>query len=279
MFLILSLLACADKGGADDSAAETTAVTLPFHARVNGEPFACDQPFEGLGTLSSTVELADLRFYVYDLALLDAAGASTPVSLDQDGVWQRENVALLDFEDDTGLCATGSPDTHTEVTGAVPPGDYVGLSFYVGVPEALNHLDAATAQAPLNDTGLWWSWTGGYKFLKIDARTEADTSFMFHLGATDCEKLDDGTYTCSMENLAEVVLPDLDPTQDAVALDLARLYAASDLSGATLEGDMMPGCMSSEGDPECTGLFAALGLPWGESGSPGAQTLFSSEAR
>jgi uncharacterized repeat protein (TIGR04052 family) len=279
--MILLLLACAgekgDTGAATDNA--PLSLQLPFAATVNGEPFACGQTFEGLGTGPDPVELLDLRFYVHSLALLDAAGAATPVALTADGVWQSEEVALLDFEDGIGGCATGSPETHTTVTGTAPAGDYVGLAFQIGVPAALNHLDAATAAPPLNDTGLWWSWTGGYKFLKIDARTARGTDFVFHLGATNCEKQDDGSYTCTLDNEAGVTLADFDPTQSAVSIDLARLYAASDLSGQIPDGDMMPGCMSSEGDPECRALFAALGLPWEGNPSPGAQSLFSVVAR
>ncbi len=279
--IFLTLLACADNGDKSDTAdtADAISVEIPFRARVGGEAFRCGETFSGLGTAESEVDPVDLRFYVHDVALTDASGASQPLTLEQDGVWQRDDVALLDFEDGSGDCATGSPDTHTALTGTVPAGDYVGLSFNIGVPDALNHIDAATAEAPLNDTGMWWSWTGGYKFLKIDAGTSAGNTFVFHLGATDCAKLEDGTYSCTLENQASVALADFDPEADAVALDLADLYATSDLSGALAEGDMMPGCMSSEGDPECTQLFAALGLPWGDAGAPAAQTVFQVEAR
>ena len=145
--IFLTLLACADNGDKSDTADTADAISV------------------------------DLRFYVHDVALTDASGASQPLTLEQDGVWQRDDVALLDFEDGSGDCATGSPDTHTALTGTVPAGDYVGLSFNIGVPDALNHIDAATAEAPLNDTGMWWSWTGGYKFLKIDAGTSAGNTF------------------------------------------------------------------------------------------------------
>ena len=239
--IFLTLLACADNGDKSDTAdtADAISVEIPFRARVGGEAFRCGETFSGLG----------------------------------------DDVALLDFEDGSGDCATGSPDTHTALTGTVPAGDYVGLSSNIGVPDALNHIDAATAEAPLNDTGMWWSWTGGYKFLKIDAGISSVNTFVFHLGATDCAKLEDGTYSCTLENQAAVALADFDPEADAVALDLADLYAASDLSGALAEGDMKPGCMSSEGDPECTQLFAALGLPWGDAGAPAAQMVFQVEAR
>src|SRR5690606_25468578 len=90
------------------------------------------------------------------------------------GLWQHENLALLDFEDKTGACANGTTPTNTSVRGTVPPGSYVGLAFDVGVPAALNELDAASSEtpSPLNLTAMYWSWTTGYKYLRVDvART------------------------------------------------------------------------------------------------------------
>ena len=55
----------------------------------------------------------------------------------------------------------------------------------------------------------------------------------------------------------------------------ATLFGDSNLD-AQVDGtnDTIPGCMSSEGDPECPPLFAKVGLSF-ESASPGpAQTFF-----
>ncbi len=286
MMILALLLACDDgsdkgteTGETGDSGADGLSFTIPFRGRAGGVDFTCSQDLSGLGTAASTVTPRDFRLYVHSVQLLDASGAGTPLTLEQDGVWQYEDVALLDFEDASGDCTTGSPDMNTEIVGTAPAGEYVGLAFSVGVPDELNHIDAATAPPPLNDTGLWWSWTGGYKFAKIDVTTPESTGFVFHLGATDCEKLDDGTYSCTLANAAEISLDGFDPESSAVSLDLADLYAQSDLSGAMPEGDSMPGCMSSGGDPECTGLFDAIGLPWEDNTSPGEQTLFKVEAR
>ncbi len=55
-------------------------------------------------------------------------------------------MALLDFEDGTGTCNTGSSAVNTSLRGkAKAYDDYTGVAFTVGVPERLNHLDAATA--------------------------------------------------------------------------------------------------------------------------------------
>jgi uncharacterized repeat protein (TIGR04052 family) len=253
--------------------------SIPFRARIGAEDFSCGTPLSGLGLHANTVKVNDLRFYIHGVELLEAGGAAVPLVLEQDGIWQLDDLALMDFEDGTGDCETGSPAVHTTLTGSAPAGDYLGLRFQLGVPDALNHIDIATAAPPLNDPNLYWSWTGGYKFLKIDLITPAETTYFFHLGATDCEMLDDGSYDCSADNVGSITLDGVDPGNSSVVLDLAKLYAESDLSGATMEGDMMPGCMSSEGDPECPALFEALGLPWAEVTEPEEQVVFSVEAR
>ena len=75
----------------------------------------------------------------------------SPSCTEQDGLWQYENVALLDFEDKTGGCRdVGTVETNAQVVGTVPEGDYTGLTFDLGVPFELNHIDASTAPSPLN---------------------------------------------------------------------------------------------------------------------------------
>ena len=255
-------------------------VTIPFSAEVNGEPFACGQSYEGLGTTAATISPQDFRVYVHDVALIDASGAVVPVTLDEDGAWQHEGLALLDFEDGSAGCKTGSPATHKELTGTVPPGDYTGLSFTVGVPDAMNHLDAATAPAPLNAPGMWWAWTSGFKFARIDVATDNNPAFYFHLGATSCSGSPGAGFACTLENLPQVTLDAFDPDADTVALDIAALYADNDLNAPIdYVSDFVNGCMAFEGDPECVGMLGSLGLGWGDAAAPASQALFAVEAR
>jgi uncharacterized repeat protein (TIGR04052 family) len=253
-------------------------VEIPFEARVSGEPFACGTSFPGIGIGAVAVEALDFRLYVHDVALLDADGEPVPLELEQDGRWQYEDVALLDFEDGTASCATGSPEMRTVVVGRVPEGEYHGLRFRVGVPVELNHLDAAVAPAPLNDPGLWWAWTSGFKYARIDVKTEQNPSFFLHLGATNCSRDDAGEYGCELDNVPLVSLPDFHG-DGTVVLDLAALYADSDLDAQPdYVTDFVSGCMAFEGDPECHTLMPKMGLGW-EGTEAGEQVLFQVEAR
>ena len=276
--MLLSLLVACTGGTTDSGADGTEAVTIPFRASVGGAPFACGTTYDGVGTTGVTIDPLDFRLYVYDVELIDAEGVATTVDLEQDREWQYQNIALLDFEDGTGSCATGSPNVNAQIVGTLPEGDYTGVSFMVGIPPELNHIDAATAPAPLNDTGLWWAWTSGYKFARIDVATTANPSFFFHLGATDCTADDAGEYACVLDNVAPVSL-DLDVATEVVAIDLLDFYVDNNLEEPVdYVTDFISGCMAFGGDPECEGLMPKLGLPWGAVQDVGEQTFFAVEA-
>ena len=117
-------------------------ITVRFSATVGTEPFACGKSYDGIGATGSRVTPSDFRFYVSDVELIDSSGKSVPLKLDQDERWQHQNVALLDFENRSGPCLTGTQETRDVVTGTVPAGNYRGLRFTLGVPFALNHADA-----------------------------------------------------------------------------------------------------------------------------------------
>ena len=154
--------------GIGQAQSKTQKVKINFEALVDDEEFKCGESYEKVGSSKSTVTPTDFRFYVSDVALIDEDGNVVPVELQQDGVWQYQNVALLDFENGKDDCDNGTSDTRTKVVGTVPEGDYESLQFTLGVPKKLNHEDAAIAPSPLNLTSMWWNWQGGYKFLRVD---------------------------------------------------------------------------------------------------------------
>jgi uncharacterized repeat protein (TIGR04052 family) len=275
--LCASLGACGDD---DDGARADRPVSVEFVARVGGQPFACGATFSGLGTARTTVRPTDFRLYVYDVALVTRDGAEVPLALEQDGLWQRDRLALLDFEDGSGGCAAGNPETNVTVRGSAPArDDYAGLRFRLGVPEEMNHLDAATALPPLNVPGLWWSWKGGYKFVRLDLETEAGAPYYFHMGATTCEGTPGAGFSCAFGNRALVDLAGFTPGASRVVLDVADLYADSDLSRRPdMESDFVPGCMAFAGDPECPPVFDKLGLTFeAADAGPRPQSLFRLE--
>jgi uncharacterized repeat protein (TIGR04052 family) len=253
------------------------AYTVEFDALVGGEPFSCTQSYSGIGTTMTTIQPLDFRMYVHDLTLVRSGGETVPLTLEDDGVWQNEGVALLDFEDGTGTCMTNSPQTNIKVTGHAPAhGDYDGLTFTVGVPAAQDHLNVISAVAPLNDPLMFWSWTGGYKYLKLEVKSTGQADFYFHLGAQDCSGANTSV-SCTYPNLASIPLSGFSMGVSHVALDLANLYSTSNLDAQPDMTNPVAGCMSIDGADDCPPLFAKLGLTFPGSPTAPAQTFFEAK--
>jgi len=250
-------------------------VAITFEAVFGARPFSCRDTF-AVGTKASPARPLDFRFYVHDVVLTTASGERVPVTVGSDPTWQRDGVALIDLETGDGTCTAGTPETHAVVSGRVPRrSDYLGLSFKVGLPEGLNHLDAARAPAPFNEPGLWWSWSGGYKYLRLEISTPANPDgFYFHLGATDCQG-SVGAFECARGNVAVVSLPTFVPGHSRVRADLEAFYAGLDVdTGPDFQTDFVAGCMAFTGDPECPQMMGQLGLSFGDTVVPAGTRSF-----
>jgi uncharacterized repeat protein (TIGR04052 family) len=265
--------------GATAISATDEAVVVEFAGMVGAETFGCSKSYSSIGTSKTSFKPLDFRVYLSDVALVKADGSEVKVALAQDQRWQRGGYALLDFEDGSGTCVGGTPETNTSIRGTAPKGEYVGLAFTVGIPDADNHLDAATAPAPLNAPGMWWSWSGGFKFFKLDVETPKNKSYYMHLGATKCTGNVVEGYKCASGNQPRIALKALDRSRERVALDVAALWTDVDLD-AQIDGktDFIPGCMSSATDPECPKVFEKFGLAM-DGSALAAQAAFRSIAR
>lgn len=250
-------------------------LTLQFAAQVRGEPLRCDASYENIGASGTTLQLQDFKAYVHNVALVRRNGEKYFLVLEQDGRWQRDTVALLDFEDGTGTCNTGSPEVRTEVVGLVPDfDDYTGVEFTLGVPSELNHRNVEWVDPPLNDPSMWWSWTYGYRFLRLDVRSGGNRSYVFHVRADGCTGTPDTGVDCSAENQGTIFLTGFVPGQSRVVFDVGALFAHTDFdSSGDGMADPVTGCLSSADDPECASLFPQVGLGSGAQ-APGAADAF-----
>ncbi|ODT51030.1 MbnP family copper-binding protein [Devosia sp. 63-57] len=278
------------------------AVTINFAADVGGKPFSCAETFPDIGSGKTTMSVTDFRLFVHDAALVRADGSLAPISLEQDGQWQYENAALLDFEDGTAACSSsGNSPTNTSLRGTVEDGEYVGLAFTIGLPFELNHVDPTVMPAPLNTTGMFWNWQFGFRFMQVnmvpvvaetamageamgaghgegeahashgegDAHAghgggEAGTMGWFlHLGST----------LCAANSQTEApTSPCANPNLVTVLFpefDPASNVVVLDPGPVVAEADMTvnapetaPGCMSFPGDADCLTVMTKLGLEY-----------------
>lgn len=260
----------------------TTPVSIQFALKSGSNSVSCGTTVSSLGTSAVSADLKDARFYVHDVKLITAQGNAVPVKLTQDNQWQYLNTALLDFENASGTCITaGTAATNALVQGTIDSGNYVGLSFQVGVPYTatnssgnsvgMNHLPYATAPAPLNIAAMAWSWQVGRKFMKVELNPvggvarpttppSTSTTFNIHLGSTNCTGGDSLTglgVTCSNPNRLPVKFAAFNPSSQQVVLDIQQLLAGSNLSQ---DAGGAVGCMSGTTDPECPAIFDKLDL-------------------
>jgi uncharacterized repeat protein (TIGR04052 family) len=308
LFQMVNVTAQAHEG--HDHNAVTQHVALKFSAMVGTQNFACGKSYDNIGITKSRIIPSDFRFFVTGVELIDKTGKAVPVKLDQDEVWQYEDVALLDFEDGTGPCRNGNSGIHTEVTGTVPQGDYNGVRFTLGVPFKLNHGDPTIAPSPLNFTAMFWVWQSGYKFTKIDMATSGQpqdpkappemsikdklaaiekistasgatgkkpvraAGFSIHLGSTDCASpsLTTPPSQCRHPNRVTITFNNFDINKNIIVADLAALLADTNVD--INAPDTAPGCMSGPTDADCAHVFSAFGLPFGD--IPATQQKFFS---
>ncbi|WP_236515682.1 MbnP family copper-binding protein [Sandaracinus amylolyticus] len=270
LLVTLSLASC-------DGEEASRPVTIDLEGRVGERAFECGAAYEGIGTTGSTFTAFDFRFYVHDVRVVLEGGEEVPLTLDDDGVWQTVSsegggIALIDFEDGDG-CEGGNAPMNTRLVGTIPDRDgaITGVRFRIGVPEARNHLDSATAPSPMNLSSMYWGWQGGYKYVRIEGASTGQSSWLLHVGATGCSgDARMGTRTCTARNEASIALDGFDPARDVIVADLASMLATSDVDA---DAGGAPGCMSDADDPECAVLFDAIGV------SGDAQSLFRVEAR
>jgi uncharacterized repeat protein (TIGR04052 family) len=266
--------------------AATQPVELRFLAEVNGQAFECGQSYKNIGTTRSTMTPNDFRMFVSQVQLMTAEGKTVPVQLVQDNTWQLEGIALLDFENGQGPCRNGTPPMNTVVRGTAPAGQYTGVKFTVGVPFERNHGDPTVAPAPLSSTAMFWTWQGGYKFLKFDTATSgrpiqsakptADgggnaSGFSVHLGSTMCASPSrtQAPTACQNPNRIEVSFADFDVKKNQVVVDMGRVLAGTNVDVNAPKTS--PGCMSFAKDPDCPAIMNAMGLPYDGKAPSGPQ--------
>lgn len=270
--MLLALLALSIPLAAQED--DMQPITLYFAAAVGEESAVCGESYAGVSVDEATILFEDFRFYVSNIQLITEDGELVPLALEQDELWQYETVALLDFED----CNTEA--LNGEVRGMAPAGDYVGVQFDMGVPFELNHQDVTSAPSPLNIAAMFWSWQGGYKFIRVDLVTDAevDTAWNIHIGSTGCDSpasVIAPEDLCARPNIVTVTFDEFDAESNVIVADLAGLLEAVPLYENTL---MPPGCMSGVDDPDCPALFSGFGLSLEDGACPdglcASQTFF-----
>src|SRR5687767_3594054 len=100
---------------------ERTEVSITFEGLVGTETARCGGTYTGIGTTGTELELADLRLYIHDVRVVKADGTEVQVALTHND-WQYENLVLLDFEDGTSACESGTEAMNVVAQGVAHAG-------------------------------------------------------------------------------------------------------------------------------------------------------------
>jgi hypothetical protein len=152
-----------------------TRLSMDVSATFEGENVVIFQDYVNVNGYAMSFE--EVRMYLSEISLVKIGGEMVELA----------TVEYFDFDE-------GTISNSYEVA----PGDYEGIVYHVGVPQALNGTDNPDflvgqygPESPLNvQNGMYWAWQTGYKFLiyegRIDGTPDDDTDFpsvySFHLG-------------------------------------------------------------------------------------------------
>lgn len=281
-FWLLIPLACANNKISQTESTTTDTpkqnVTVQFNAKVGTAAFDCaTASYTNIGTSNSTIVPKDFRFYVHDVRFVKADGTEVAITLTEDKAYQYQNLALLDFENGTNLCAAqGTSGTNKTIRGTINASEslaFTKIRFRLGVPQNLNQ-SGLTQPAPLNVTYMFWSWTTGYKHAVVEFDVTTFTPFFTHLGSIDCDTFaSPPDIVCSTSNRPDI---ELSYTYgQTVVADAKQLYKDTDFTIANTAGTQ-PGCHSDRSDPECKAVLINWGVNFSYTGTSTARGLTAS---
>ncbi|HZV71535.1 MAG TPA: MbnP family protein [Saprospiraceae bacterium] len=178
-------------------------LTLHFKGTYNGQPLAMfsTKPF----TTPQQLQFTHLSLYVSDLVLLDQANT---VNL--------SDIELVDLSFDDENSADGGFAIRFD---HLPPKEYSGISFGIGVPPDLNVKkpeDFPSSNPLSNPVNYWLTWNS-FIFMKTEGRIDTigngtfGTGFAYHTGTDDLYRNMQRTIPLSIE---EGKNKDLDITID-----------------------------------------------------------------
>lgn len=143
------------------------------------------------------------------------------------------HLTVGDFRTSYILADAGVANNSYEL-GEMEVGHSHSLMFDLGLDSATNHSDPTTANAPLNDPAMHWSWNpaAGYKFLALEGRVDANGDGV--VDATDPEF----TYHCATDVLRTTTAVDAhhdlaegETFTIAMTVDMATILAGVDVAG------------------------------------------------
>lgn len=168
------VLACRKDKPIEPSPTDQATVRIRVIPEWGGQPFQAFSEYRAPGDIRFMAEM--LRFYLSDIRAVDTDGGEALLS----------RVKLID---------AGNGPIALDFTA--PEGQWLGLRAGLGLPHDLNYSDPVLygSDHPMSvNTGMYWTWATGYKFILFDGRYNPDPAstapllapFSVHTGMDTC---------------------------------------------------------------------------------------------
>lgn len=155
--------------------APTGTVEVYVTPMVGSNPFVINQEF--LTPAGEQLTISDFRFFISQIGLARLSSQEVPAQ-PFPGDSSQAGIYLVDFRR-ANHHAPGMDHVHNTcaLRFKADTGSYADLRFEVSVPRAYNQAEISTNPFPVNaNTGMYWTWNSGFKFLVINGRTPLSTT-------------------------------------------------------------------------------------------------------
>ncbi|HHM20987.1 MAG TPA: hypothetical protein ENJ20_03085 [Bacteroidetes bacterium] len=218
IFIFAAVLFMAASCNDEQVLSDTSTVNLHFKAVYSGEPLVFqNNAFQYKYPQGNQIAFSDLRFFISEVALVEAEGGDEAELID---------IEYVNFSNNTTLDEAQRPITYS--LDNIPAGKYKALKFSIGVPADQNNENYSQygANHPLRkNSGEYWSGWSSFIFMKINGTYDIegddlgignDAALGHHLGGNQFFK------TITLDQPIEL-MPN-EPLDLHIVMDLKQLY-------------------------------------------------------
>jgi hypothetical protein len=173
LFLLLATGCDKDPVIVDKKIPTTGSVALSFSPKFNNMPMTMNQ-FGYINLAGEDISISSWGIIMSDFSLIKKDSSKLKIGDGYAYVNLADNKLSVNYDDLT-------------------PGEYIGISYNIGVDQVTNHADPsgwpATHPLNINYTGMHWGWAGGYIFHTLEGNfkksgSTVSSGFSYHT-ATD----------------------------------------------------------------------------------------------
>ncbi|WP_281989786.1 MbnP family protein [Aquimarina aggregata] len=220
IFTFLLVASCKNDDG-DSSEPTFGNITLDFKNTIdnNGIELTTDIYTNRSGEI---YKISELKYIISNVVLIKANGEEFKYPVDEgyflinEEVVDSKNISLAD----------------------IPSGEYTKIKFGIGVDQSKYPLNGMANFIPTaEESGMLWSWSAGYKFIKFEGTFgTSDSPFLIHVGS----------HGTALDNYKEVTL-DLPSTltisasksqEVAVNADIAKIFDSTNTHSLVTKSDV-----------------------------------------